>query len=87
MPNKEKVLTKHEVIKVESNAHGVIVVTKNGSVFKGDIVVGADGINSAVRKSLWDLTRLRDPIAGEKASSRKYLFSWPSNFCCSFIPP
>jgi 2-polyprenyl-6-methoxyphenol hydroxylase-like FAD-dependent oxidoreductase len=68
LPNRDKVFINHEVVKVETDATGVTVTCKNGSVFTGSMVVGADGINSAVRKSIWDITRLRDPEVSKKAA-------------------
>lgn len=39
-------------VKIECSAHGVSVETTNGSVFHGDVVVGADGIYSRVRQKM-----------------------------------
>jgi len=69
---KENVFTSCEVVKVESGRDGVVVMTKNGSVFKGDIVVGADGINSAVRRHLWDIERARDPDAAKRMEACEF---------------
>ncbi|KAJ0310237.1 hypothetical protein Brms1b_008831 [Colletotrichum noveboracense] len=53
LKHKERVLTSKRAVSVdimESSAH---VTTKDGQVFSGDIVVGADGIHSTVRKEMW----------------------------------
>lgn len=47
--NKDKVLTSKRVKSVEENDEGVTVTTEDGSVFKGDLAVGADGMHSALR--------------------------------------
>ncbi|UQC81979.1 FAD binding domain-containing protein [Colletotrichum lupini] len=53
LKNKDKVIPEKRVEKVELLKEGVRVHTKDGSVFEGDIVVGADGIHSTVREEMW----------------------------------
>lgn len=48
---------------VETTADGVRVTCKDGSVYDGSILVGADGVNSAVRKDL--ATKLSDEKLAE----------------------
>ncbi|KAL7272110.1 hypothetical protein RUND412_005105 [Rhizina undulata] len=50
--DKSKVLPDHRVVDVKETDQGVEVTTKNGKTFKGDIVIGADGVHSAVRRLL-----------------------------------
>lgn len=57
LPDKSKVLTEHRVKHVETNADGVKVTCTNGQTFAGDILVGADGIHSAVRSEMWRLAQ------------------------------
>jgi 2-polyprenyl-6-methoxyphenol hydroxylase-like FAD-dependent oxidoreductase len=52
-PQKDKILTGHRVANVELSPQGVSVYCDNGSCFKGDIVVGADGIHSIIRAEMW----------------------------------
>lgn len=49
IPDKSKVLTSKRVADVEHSNNGVTVRCEDGSVFEGDIVVGADGIHSKIR--------------------------------------
>ncbi|KPM36548.1 hypothetical protein AK830_g10022 [Neonectria ditissima] len=53
LKQKERVLTSKRVVSVDFTVSGVRVTTKDNSVFEGDLVVGADGIHSTVRKEMW----------------------------------
>lgn len=47
-----KIHISSDVVKVVCGADGVAVETADGSVFHGDIVVGADGIHSKVKQEM-----------------------------------
>lgn len=51
--DKTKILTKKHVQKVDMTDDGVVVKTSDGSSYKGDILIGADGIHSSVRGEMW----------------------------------
>ncbi|KAF6831150.1 FAD binding domain-containing protein [Colletotrichum musicola] len=53
LKHKERVLTKKRVTSVEMDDHQVTVRTQDGSMYAGDIVVGADGVHSKVREEMW----------------------------------
>lgn len=55
LKDKSKVLVDKRVVEVKPLAAGVQVTTKDGSTYTGDILVGADGIHSTVRKEMWRL--------------------------------
>lgn len=60
---------------IETTADGVRVTCKDGSVHEGSIVVGADGVNSTVRKHL--ATQLNDAKLAEPfTTSYRGLFGW-----------
>lgn len=61
--NKSKVLTSQGVLHVEQQKApgGVRVTTMNGSVFDGEILVGADGIHSTVRREMWRIAEAERP--------------------------
>lgn len=54
---KDRVLTRKRVIRVDTVEGCVHVQTQDGSTYTGDIVVGADGVHSAVRKEMWRIGR------------------------------
>lgn len=58
----EKLLANKAVEKIEETADKVTVTAKDGSVYEGDIVIGADGIRSVVRQHMWDeMDKLENP--------------------------
>ncbi|SCV54223.1 related to hydroxylase [Fusarium fujikuroi] len=61
LKHKDRVLTKKRVTRVELVEGGVQAYTRDGSVYEGDIVVGADGIHSAVRDEMWRLGKEQSP--------------------------
>ncbi|OHW98159.1 FAD binding domain-containing protein [Colletotrichum incanum] len=61
LKQKDKVLSEKRVSKIELNDGGVLVHTKDGSIFEGDIVVGADGIHSTVRQEMWRIGHQESP--------------------------
>ncbi|KAF5622315.1 hydroxylase [Fusarium sp. NRRL 52700] len=61
LKHKDRVLTKKRVTRVELVDGGVQAYTQDGSVYEGDIIVGADGIHSAVRDEMWRLGKEQSP--------------------------
>ncbi|KAL4960352.1 FAD-dependent oxidoreductase [Aspergillus stella-maris] len=60
-PKKEKILLNRGVVEVREIKDGVLVVTEDGSIYKGSLVVGADGVHSRVRTEMWHLAASLDP--------------------------
>ncbi|KAF8146894.1 hypothetical protein K438DRAFT_1868558 [Mycena galopus ATCC 62051] len=60
LKDKSKVLVDKRVLSVTPLANGVQVTTQDGSTYSGDILVGADGVHSTIRKEMW---RLGDQIS------------------------
>lgn len=50
---KEKVLPGKRFLKSTPDSQGVTAHCTDGSSFRGNILVGADGVHSAVRKDMW----------------------------------
>lgn len=59
--DKSKVLTSERVVAIENALPHVTVTTQMGNSYTGDIVVGADGIHSTVRKQMWQEAQRTDP--------------------------
>ncbi|KAL9943127.1 hypothetical protein D7B24_007388 [Verticillium nonalfalfae] len=58
---KNRVMTDKRVTRVDHHEDHVAVHTKDGSVYTGDIVIGGDGVHSAVRKEMWRLASEASP--------------------------
>jgi 2-polyprenyl-6-methoxyphenol hydroxylase-like FAD-dependent oxidoreductase len=78
--DKSKILTGKSVCNVEQIVDGVKVMTSDGDVFTGDILVGADGIHSTVRREMWRLADSAHP-GYFPMSDRTDV---PTEYCCIF---
>ncbi|KAL6364307.1 hypothetical protein LRP88_02226 [Fusarium phalaenopsidis] len=61
LKHKDRVLTKKRVSRLQLTEEGAQAYTQDGSMYEGDIVVGADGIHSAVRDEMWRLGKEQSP--------------------------
>ncbi|KAF7541677.1 hypothetical protein G7054_g424 [Neopestalotiopsis clavispora] len=59
--DKSKIITKSRVHRVELTEDEVLVRTTDRTLYRGDILVGADGIHSAVRTEMWRLANKMSP--------------------------
>jgi 2-polyprenyl-6-methoxyphenol hydroxylase-like FAD-dependent oxidoreductase len=66
LDDKSKVLTKKRFKKVDVKDGGVEVTTEDGFVCTGDILVGADGIHSRVRR---EMCRIANGVSEEGIST------------------
>ncbi|CAO3672238.1 unnamed protein product [Umbelopsis vinacea] len=83
-PNKSKLLSNKHVQSIEEEENGVKVTTKDGSVYEGDIVIGADGVWSTVRQSMWQImenSKLSNDLAKDLVKDKNALFS---EYSCLF---
>jgi 2-polyprenyl-6-methoxyphenol hydroxylase-like FAD-dependent oxidoreductase len=56
LADKSKVKRSKDVVAIEQNDNGVLVRLADGTIEKGDIAIGADGVNSHVtKKTGWTL--------------------------------
>ena len=58
---KEKVLAKKRLVNIERMDKGIRAITQDGYNYEGDIIVGADGIHSSVRKQMHRLGKALSP--------------------------
>lgn len=75
LPDPTKVLTNKKVISVDHIADGVLVNCDDGSRFTGDIVAGADGVHSRIRREMWRYAE-RGHTLGELAKDKIGRLSW-----------
>ncbi|KAF7519235.1 hypothetical protein G7054_g13148 [Neopestalotiopsis clavispora] len=60
---KHRILVNKKVVRIDSHDDKATIHTRDGSVFEAQIVVGADGVHSSVRKEMWRNADLKDPAA------------------------
>lgn len=61
LAHKSSVLTGKGVAKVDLTSQGVRVMTSDGSLYSGDVLIGADGVHSSVRAHMWDIAAMQRP--------------------------
>ncbi|KAL4953547.1 hypothetical protein BDW69DRAFT_200095 [Aspergillus filifer] len=77
--DKSKIHALNGVVDYEETTEGVTVITQDGQSHRGDILVGADGIHSQVRKLIADKIRPIDPTA-----SKELVKGFTSDYNCIF---
>jgi hypothetical protein len=79
----DKILTNKRVTHIEHLSTHVVVHCADGSSYDGNVVVGADGVRSTVRQSMWTYMEnhgLQSQAQKERAS--KHIHSSPSPIVC-----
>ncbi|KAL8873421.1 MAG: hypothetical protein Q9174_001116 [Haloplaca sp. 1 TL-2023] len=61
LPDKSKIVTGKRVRHVVDNEEEAYVELGDGSVERGDIIVGCDGVHSTVRQGMWDIANRTIP--------------------------
>lgn len=59
--DKSKILTSEKVVTIKNSPLDVTVTTNTGKSFSGDMLAGADGINSTIRQKMCEESQLVDP--------------------------
>ncbi|KAJ5948641.1 hypothetical protein N7454_001948, partial [Penicillium verhagenii] len=60
-PKNSNVLTNKRVSEVRLGDNRATVLTEDGSIIEGDLIVGADGVHSRTRSEMWRLADAIDP--------------------------
>ncbi|KAG9711581.1 hypothetical protein KCU73_g17143, partial [Aureobasidium melanogenum] len=70
LKDKSKILVGKNLTAVRQHARGVTVVCEDGTSYTGDILAGADGVNSKARSEMWRLADEVDPqlVMNDKTS-------------------
>jgi 2-polyprenyl-6-methoxyphenol hydroxylase-like FAD-dependent oxidoreductase len=78
------VRTGARVVGIEESRSGVQVQLEDGTVIDGDIVIGADGVNSTVRKIMWEKGGSRIPNSDKTAMTARFqcLFGCSAQLPC-----
>lgn len=72
-----RVLVNQGVVDVETYPGGVQVHTKNNDTFTGEILVGADGIHSTVRKAIYNIAEREKPgHLSKKELDGEFKYQW-----------
>lgn len=50
-----KILTNKRATKIDVDENSVKATMADGTVYEGDILIGADGVHSAVRQQMWNI--------------------------------
>lgn len=68
--------------------NGVLVKTKRGETIAGDILIGADGVHSTIRREMWRLAAKLQPgyFPGDELSSIDFLLCLRCNDTRLLIP-
>lgn len=69
--DKSKMLNSNRVTVVKNMGSRIMVKTKDGSIYSGDIPVGADGIHSTVRQQIYSGAKLGDNVVYWKENSKR----------------
>ncbi|KAK5999341.1 hypothetical protein QM012_005559 [Aureobasidium pullulans] len=70
LKDKSKILVSKNLKTVSQHASGVTVICEDGTSYMGDILAGADGVNSKARSEMWRLADEVDPelVKNDKTS-------------------
>lgn len=60
-PTKSNILVKKRVAEVRLFDEGGRVITDDGAVYDGQLIVGADGVHSRIRSEMWRLADVHNP--------------------------
>ena len=80
LPDKSKVVFNKGITKTVEGVDGVEIFFADGTSEKGDIVVGADGVHSAVREAMWDHANATSPGLITVEEKKAIMTNWTCLF-------
>ena len=85
LPDQRVIRTQQRITSIIENDEEISVFLANGTVERGDIVVGCDGVNSIVRQAMWANANGTMPV--HKVSAEKESEPYvPFGLSCSNCP-
>lgn len=60
-PDHSKIHVNKKVVEVKLLDNKAGVITNDGSLYTGDLIVGADGVHSRIRSEIWRLADMKNP--------------------------
>ncbi|KAG9665381.1 FAD/NAD(P)-binding domain-containing protein, partial [Aureobasidium melanogenum] len=86
LKDKSKILVGKNLSTVRQHASGVTVVCEDGTSYTGDILAGADGVNSKARSEMWRLADEVDPELVKNDKTCKIKLSKANTNVCTVLP-
>lgn len=89
LPDKLSLLLSRGVVDIVSKPNGVSVITDKGEVHHADIIIGADGVRSLTRRTIWDNLGRDEPqvVANERAGKSKLVHSTQYSLFINCLQP
>nr|Q9C447.1 RecName: Full=FAD-dependent monooxygenase paxM; AltName: Full=Paxilline synthesis protein M [Penicillium paxilli]AAK11530.1 PaxM [Penicillium paxilli] len=86
-PDPSKIRLGQRVTSIESLDDGVLITTTTGHVYRGDLLVGADGVHSIVRREIWKARGIARRVSKIKQDSSKLTVEFRCIFGISSAMP
>ncbi|TDZ27860.1 FAD-dependent monooxygenase ctvC [Colletotrichum spinosum] len=77
---KDRLLVNQKVVRIDGLADRAVVYTAAGDVFEAQMVVGADGVHSAVRREMWRNAETAGPEAIPEEDKKEITCDWATCF-------
>ncbi|KAF6831347.1 FAD binding domain-containing protein [Colletotrichum plurivorum] len=84
LPDKSKVFENARVVDVIKENGGVHAILADGTVHAGDVIVGFNGVHSAVRALIWDKAAKQSPGLSETLSLETIVWNL---YVCLHVEP